>query len=154
MTHWVELVTLWGTHSTFRLIWAIALLGIDMKLPRRMVGWAGSCNSGWCRHTLCLVNGGESQWRHGMDTNRVIELGKLLPVGPLSTVCWLCRWHWSIFCGADGRLFSIVLKSGQLKILCAGNYFQNVLPYSSWYTLGTVFAWFMIFQCLGHVNFC
>lgn len=58
------------------------------------------------------------------------------------------------FFEADGRLFSIVLKSGQVKILCEGNYFQNVIPYSSWYTLGTVFAWFMIFQCLGHVNFC
>lgn len=79
-----------------------------------------------------------------MDTIRVIELGKLLAVGPLSTSSKFVGCADGIgafFVEADGRLFGILLKSGQVKMLCEGNYF-------------TVFAWFMIFQSLGHVSFC
>jgi hypothetical protein len=45
---------------------------------------------------------------------------------------------------ADGKLFSIELKTGQVKMLCEGKGFHNIVPYSSWCTLGTVFARFII----------
>lgn len=36
---------------------------------------------------------------------------------------------------ADGKLFSIELKTGQVKMLCEGKGFHNIVPYSSWCTL-------------------
>jgi len=84
----------------------------------------------------------------GWTQIRVIELGNLFTVNPLSISSNFVGFADGVLLvEADGRLFSIELKTGQVKMLCEGNGFHNIVPYSSWCTLGTVFAWFMICQC-------
>ncbi|OEL16531.1 hypothetical protein BAE44_0022449 [Dichanthelium oligosanthes] len=79
----------------------------------------------------------------GWTEIRAIELGNLLPVDALpisSGFVGFAHGIGAFFVEADdGRIFSYVLKTGQVEMVCKGNGFHSVVPYMSFYVPGTYF---------------
>ncbi|OEL38664.1 hypothetical protein BAE44_0000317 [Dichanthelium oligosanthes] len=87
------------------------------------------------------VTGGLSLWKMeagangdiGWTQTTVVELGNLLAL-PISSRFLGFAHGTGVFVEADGGLFSFDLESGLVEMVCEGNSFHSVVPYTSFYT--------------------